>query len=899
MEQIKVSELASEFSLQNTVVISELKKIGVWVPSADTPLDNDIATRIRRRLQLIVDMEQDELLKAEKTREKAKEKEKVKEKKTAPAKAAKSNKELGAVRKAKKSEEKPALAEPAAPVSLLKPRKGKQVYRKIETTPAEEVAAPVEEAPVGAAMAEPPAVEEQPIVEKVVAEEAVEISAEEVKVPIPTPEKPAKVKTPEAERPERRPPVKPPEAPAPPGIVTAVRKETPAAPRPAPTPSPTPLRDRERAKLLKRTVPEVTPAQTTEISRRLVKPAPSVEERGRRPAPVPRVGPPRAAKAAAKLVEPKIAPERPAITEIREVTLSEAVTVKELSEKLQIKSKDILRELLNRGVIASVNQTLDNKLVQEVCEVFGAIPHFVSFEEAIVEKEQAQDRPEDLASRAPVVTVMGHVDHGKTSLLDAIRQTRVAAGEAGGITQHIGAYHVNVKDRQIVFLDTPGHEAFTMMRARGAQVTDIVVLVVAADDGVMPQTIEAIHHARAANVPIVVCINKIDKSDAQPQRVKQQLSEHGLLSEDWGGETVMVEVSAREKINLDLLLEMILLVADMRELKANPRRHATGVVLEAKLDRGRGVVATVLVQNGTLRTGDSFIAGAVYGKIRALFSDRGEPVTEAGPSSAVEVLGLQGVPQAGDTFQVIEDSIKARQIGEYRQEKIREKELMKSSRLSLDQLYSQIQGGEIKELPIVLKADVQGSIEALQDTLQKLSTEKVRIKIIHSGVGAITASDVLLASASNAIIIGFHVRPDRDAQELAGHEEVDIRLYTVIYDLSREIRQAMLGLLEPTFRENYLGRAEVRQTFRVARFGTIAGSYVQDGAITRNAEVRLLRDHVVIYEGKVNTLRRFQDDVPEVKAGYECGISLTNFNDVKVGDVIEAFVKEKVEPQLV
>jgi translation initiation factor IF-2 len=589
----------------------------------------------------------------------------------------------------------------------------------------------------------------------------------------------------------------------------------------------------------------------------------------------------------------------PVVFEPRDITLSESVTVKELCEKLGVKSRDLLKELLTRGLMVTINSTLDQKTVGEVCRTFNATPRFVSFEEALLEEDVVQERPSDLAPRAPVVTVMGHVDHGKTSLLDAVRKTRVAASEAGGITQHIGAYHVSIGNRRIVFLDTPGHEAFTMMRARGAKVTDIVVLVVAADDGVMPQTVEAINHARAAGVPVLVAINKVDKPEAQPQRVKQDLTSYNLLAEDWGGDTVMVEVSAKTGRNLELLLEMILLSADMLELKANPKRAAAGVILEARLDKGRGAVATVLVQKGTLKVGDSFIAGAAYGKIRAMFDDRGAHLGKAGPSSAVEILGLQTLPQAGDSFQVVDDTAKARQIGEYRQGKIREKELVKTSRVSLSDLYAQMQSGDVKELPLVLKADAQGSVEVLEDTVQKLSSERVKIRIIHRGVGAISESDVLLASASNAVVIGFSVRPEQNAQAVAEREGVDIRLYTVIYDVSNEIKQAMLGLLEPTIKESYQGKAEVRETFRVPKVGTVAGSYVLDGMVTRNSEVRLLRDNVVIYEGRIGSLRRFKDDVAQVKAGYECGISIANFNDVKVNDVIEAFVKERVEPQLV
>jgi len=493
---------------------------------------------------------------------------------------------------------------------------------------------------------------------------------------------------------------------------------------------------------------------------------------------------------------------------------------------------------------------------------------------------------------------MGHVDHGKTTLLDFIRKTKVAESEAGGITQHIGAYQVETKGKRIVFIDTPGHEAFTRMRARGAQVTDIVVLVVAADDGVMPQTLEAIDHARAAGVPILVAINKIDKPGAQPDRVKQQLSDRGLIPEDWGGDTIMVEVSAKTGANIELLLEMILLMAEMLELKANPRRAASGVVLEARLDRGRGAVATLLVQNGTLRVGDNFIAGASWGRIRAMLNDRGEPIQQAGPSSAVEILGLQGVPQAGDAFQVVEDLAAAKEMAEFRLQQLRQEELAETSRLRLDDLYAQLQTGAVKELPIVLKADTQGSVEVLEDALTRLGNDQVRIDVIHKGVGGITESDVLLASASNAVVVGFNVRPDVSARAAAEKENVEIRLYSVIYEVAEQVRQAMQGLLAPTTTERVLGRAEVRETFRVPRVGTVAGCYVTEGMLTRNSLVRLLRDNVVVYEGRVGSLKRFKDDVSEVRSGYECGLSIANFNDIKVGDVIEAFAREEVAAQL-
>jgi translation initiation factor IF-2 len=590
----------------------------------------------------------------------------------------------------------------------------------------------------------------------------------------------------------------------------------------------------------------------------------------------------------------------------RSITITEGISVKDLAEKLGIRAKDLIARLLARGVFATINQTLDAELASEMARFFGADTNVITFEEqASKEVSDAAAGEEGAASegvpRPPVVTIMGHVDHGKTTLLDSIRSTDVAGGEAGGITQHIGAYKVTVQDpqspafgRQIVFLDTPGHEAFTRMRSRGAKATDIVVLVVAADDGVMPQTLEAIDHAHAAEVPIIVAVNKIDKPGALPDRVKKQLGDRGLMPEDWGGTTVFVDVSAKQKTNLNLLMEMIVLVADLQELKATPDRPARGVVLEAKLDRGRGPVATVLVQNGTLRSGDNFVVGNVYGKVRAMFDDRGNSLQEAPPSTPVEILGMEGLPQAGDQFVVVADREKARGVSEYREQKTREATLAKSSRVSLEGLAEQIKTAGTKELNIILKGDVGGSVEVLTDLLSKLSNDKVRLKVLRSGVGAITESDVLLASASNAIIIGFSVRPERKAQELAEQEKVDIRLHSIIYELQDEIKRAMTGLLEPTIKETYQGRAEVRETFRIPKVGTIAGCTVTDGLIKRDSEVRLLRDNVVVFKGKVGSLRRFKDDASQVTNGMECGISIANYSDVKVGDVIEAFVTEKI-----
>ena len=594
-------------------------------------------------------------------------------------------------------------------------------------------------------------------------------------------------------------------------------------------------------------------------------------------------------------VMPAVPAAPPPIT--RSITLAEGMTVKDLADKLEVRVKDVLAKLLMKRVILTINSTLDIETARDIAADFGAEIEMRSFEEELVSAEVEEAREEDLEPRAPVVTVMGHVDHGKTSLLDAIRETRVAEREAGGITQHIGAYHVAVGDgRNVVFLDTPGHEAFTLMRARGAKVTDVVVLVVAADDGVMPQTREAIDHAKAANVPLVVAINKTDKPGANPENVKRELGELNLVPEDWGGHTVMVPVSAKKRENLDQLLEMILLSSDILELKANPKRPASGTVLEAKLDRGRGPVATVLVQDGTLSVGDNLIAGPVVGKVRALIDDRGRPTKSAGPSTPVEVLGLTSLPQNGDPFQTVADPAKARQIATFRRTRAKELALgARGGRLTLESLKEQIAEGNVKDLPIIVKADVQGSAEVLADTLTKLSDEKVRVRIIRSGAGAITESDVLLGSASNAIVIGFNVRPDRNAAGVAEREGVDIRLHSIIYNVTDEIKKGMVGMLDPTFKEIRIGAAEVREVFKVPKIGAIAGCIVTEGRITRSGDTvaRLLRDSEVVNEGKIGSLRRFKDDVSEVKSGVECGIGLDRFNDIKVGDVIEVFTMER------
>jgi translation initiation factor IF-2 len=573
------------------------------------------------------------------------------------------------------------------------------------------------------------------------------------------------------------------------------------------------------------------------------------------------------------------------------------MTVKDLAEKLEVRAKDVLKKLIDKRIMMTINNTLDTETATTIAREFGADVTMRTFEEEMLHIEEQVSEPADLVTRAPVVTVMGHVDHGKTTLLDAIRETRVAEREAGGITQHIGAYAVKVNNQRVIFLDTPGHEAFTLMRARGAGVTDVVVLVVAADDGVMPQTKEAIDHAKAAEVPIIVAVNKIDKAEANSERVKTELSELELTPEEWGGKTVTVEVSAKKKQNLDALLEMIILVTELGELKANPQRKAAGTVLESKLDRGRGPVATVLIQDGTLRIGDTFIAGTVTGKVRALIDDQSQQIKEAPPSTPVEVLGLTALPKPGDAFQALTDAAKARQVALVRQEKERARLLGKGAGpVTLESLQQQMAEGDVKELPVIIKADVQGSAEVLGETLSKLSNEDVKIHIIHAGVGAINESDILLASASNAVVIGFNVRPDRNASEVAEREHVDVRLHTVIYKISDEIKKAMSGLLEPTAKELRLGAATVRETFKVPKFGLIAGCMVTEGRITRESQAqgRLLRDNVTIHEGRIGSLKRFKDDVKEVKSGLECGIAFDRFNDIKVGDVIEVFTIEKV-----
>lgn len=594
-----------------------------------------------------------------------------------------------------------------------------------------------------------------------------------------------------------------------------------------------------------------------------------------------------------ELAQEKLEAEEAALAN-KKVEIGEFITVKEFADKLGKPVAEVIKALIFTGIMAGINQEIDFETAEKAAKRLEIDIVKIKDDASGISDEKEEDLLDiNLEKRPPIVTVMGHVDHGKTSLLDAIRKAKVTESEAGGITQHIGAYTITINGEKITFLDTPGHEAFTAMRARGAQVTDIVILVVAADDGIMPQTAEAINHCKAANVPMIVAINKIDVEGANIERVKQELTEYGLVAEEWGGDTICVPVSAKQRIGIDELLEMVLLTAEVEELKADANRRAAGTVIESELDKGRGPVATLLVQKGTLNVGDSILVGSTYGRIRAMFDDKGKKIKSAGPSIPVEVLGLSEVPQAGDKFHVVKDEKTARGMAEAR--KIKERSLQQSTmRVSLEDLYSQVKEGKIKELPIIIKADVQGSIEALKGTLEKLSTDEIKVRVIHGGVGAITETDISLAAASNAVVIGFNVRPDNNAQVLAEKEKVYVKTYRVIYHAVDDIKAAMIGMLAPEIKEVVQGRVEIRQTYKVSAIGTIAGCYVLNGKITRNSEIRLLRDGVIIHEGKLASLKRFKDDVKEVLAGFECGLSIEKFNEIKEGDIIEAYVMESV-----
>ncbi|MBJ6800694.1 translation initiation factor IF-2 [Geomonas propionica] len=818
-------------------------------------------------------------------------------------------------------EEKPAAAQKAAPEAPVATEKPAAEAPKAEAapaapTPAPEAAKPAEAPAAEAAPAKAPeaaAAKPEPEPDKPTATRARILGR--VEIPIPT-QRPAERR--EYQRPAQG------ERPAPrPGMPRGV--ERPGTERPAPRPGAGRPGERPTGPRPDRPAP-LAP----------VEPPPLLDDRGRKRKPAPGAAPdfgknakkgapaagkgkkdsfkdmldkrervfepgPRSKGKKGRYVEKVQIGKKTEITVPkaikRIIKISESITVGELAKRMGIKATDLIRALMKLGVMATINHPLDFDTATLLATDFGYEIENVALDvDELLEAEP--DNPEAMQKRPPVVTIMGHVDHGKTSLLDAIRQANVIAGEAGGITQHIGAYDVELKGQKITFLDTPGHEAFTAMRARGAKVTDIVILVVAADDGVMPQTREAVNHSKAAGVPIIVAINKIDKPEANPSKVKQELMEFGLVSEEWGGETIFVEVSAKKQLNLESLLEMVLLQADVLELKANPDKTARGTVVEAKLDKGRGPVATVLVQEGTLKAGDYFVAGVHFGRVRAMQNDRGDKVLAAGPAMPVEVIGFNGVPDAGDIFVAMADEKQAKEIANHRQMKLRESELAKHSKLSLEQLYEKIQKGEVKDLNTIVKGDVQGSVEAVAESLRKLTTDAIRLNVLHASVGAITETDVNLASASNAIILGFNVRPEVKAAALAEKEGVDVRLYNIIYDAVDDIKKAMEGLLEPTFKEKYLGRAEIREVFSVPKAGMVAGSYVTDGKIIRNAQVRLLRDNVVVFEGKLGSLRRFKDDVKEVATGYECGMSLESYNDLKIGDIFECFEMEKVAGKL-
>ncbi len=584
---------------------------------------------------------------------------------------------------------------------------------------------------------------------------------------------------------------------------------------------------------------------------------------------------------------------------VRDVIIPETITVQELANRMATRGADVIKALMRMGVMANINASIDGDTAELIAQEFGHNVKRVAEADVEIGLSGDEDRPEDLVSRPPVVTVMGHVDHGKTSLLDALRETDVVSGEAGGITQHIGAYQVTMRNGQkITFIDTPGHEAFTAMRARGAKVTDVVVLVVAADDGIMPQTVEAIRHSRAAGVPVIVAVNKIDKPDARPERVRQELLQHEIVVEEMGGDVLAVDVSAKQRLNLDKLEEAILLQAEILDLKANPTRTASGAVVEAKMEKGRGSVATVLVQKGTLRVGDVFVAGTEWGRVRALYDDRANKVEEAGPATPVEVLGLQGTPAAGDDFVVVEDEARARQVAGYRQRQARDAKAAAGSRGTLDQMFARIAAGEAKELPVVIKGDVQGSVEAISATLGKMGTDEVKVRVLHTAVGAINESDVTLAKASDAVIIGFNVRANPQAREMARRDNIDIRYYSIIYDVADDMKKALSGMLSPTLRERFLGYAEIREVFNITKVGKVGGCMVTEGIVKRGAKVRLLRDNVVIHEGALSTLKRFKEDVREVREGYECGMAFENYHDIQVGDQIECFEVEEVAASL-
>ncbi len=932
MAKIRVYELARELNLKNKQLLDKLKELQIEVASHMSSLEDDDVARVKQHL-----FGRKEAA-ALQTRVKPTV---IRRRPKAVAQEA----EEEAAQEEMAQAEAPPAAEPEAETAQAAEPVEASLAPEVETEAiAQELAATPAEAPVQAEVVVSPEPSEAPAVAAELPEAAQEAPAAEavtgeaaVVAPAEPEEEPAVVSAPEA--------VQPPSAP-----VSEVRAEPQQPPQPAPKPAGRVKGKKDTpAKIIKLPDRPVKPAKE-EVKAKPVAEAPSTP--GGRPAPgAPgAVSPPKteapaediAGKKKKKQVEEdgdkrffkkKISFRKKAVVEgedlytadlkgrkgrkgakakapvgqkpqittakaiKRRVKVDETIVLSELGKRMGLKANELIGKLMALGVMTTVNQTIDFETAVLVAGEFGYEVEKAAFEEESLLKIEAGD-PEKLAPRPPVVTIMGHVDHGKTSLLDVIRKTHVTEGEAGGITQHIGAYHVSTDKGQIVFLDTPGHEAFTAMRSRGAQLTDIVVLVVAADDGVMPQTVEAVNHAKAAEVPIIVAVNKMDKPGADPERVMRQLADLGLSPEEWGGETIFVRVSAKQRSGISDLLEMILLQAEMMALTANPEKLATGHVVEAKLDAGRGAVATVLVQEGTLHTGDPVVCGVHYGKVRALIDDLGNPVDSAGPAIPVEILGLSGVPAAGDEMIALADEKDARQVSAHRQQKQRSKELAKSSRLSLETLFEQMKEREVKELNIIIKADVHGSIEALSDSLVKLSNEEVKINIIHAATGTITESDVSLATVSNAIIIGFNVRPNSKVQAMATEENVDIRFYNVIYNVIKEVQDAIVGMMESRFEEKILGRAEVRQVFHVPKIGAIAGSYVTEGKVVRGERVRLLRDGIVQYEGKIASLRRYKEDAKEVLAGYECGIGIENYNDIKAGDTVEVFFMEEIRPKV-
>ncbi|MGD8880661.1 MAG: translation initiation factor IF-2 [Desulfobacterales bacterium] len=855
MARLRVHELARDLNMTNKVLLAKLNDMDISVKSHMSALDDDVISEIKASLFG--------------TKE-----ETVEETRIKPTVIRR--------RRKKVKVDAPATSE-AQPEEAVSP--------KDTEAPAEQIEKPVDQEPaaVEAEAEEPKTVKEPAVEEKAVAKKAVkpkkvrkkEPSAKIIKLPVKPVEKPVKKKK------------------AQPKTAEAKVEELPARKKafedqPLPEAEPATVGRGKKKRKKKIEEPDVDRKflkKKISFRRKAVIEGEDLYAKGYR------------SRKQRKLVKGKkaVSGQKTQITVAkaikRRIKIDEAIVLADLAKRMGIKSNEIIKSMMAMGSMATVNQTIDFDTAALIASEFNYEVERASFEEETLLMQETDD-PAKLAPRPPVVTIMGHVDHGKTSLLDVIRKTRISEMEAGGITQHIGAYHVATDKGQIAFLDTPGHEAFTAMRARGAQITDIVVLVVAADDGVMPQTIEAINHAKAAQVPIIVAINKIDKQNAEPEKVQRELAEIGLTPEDWGGETIYVNVSAKQAQGIDELLEMILLQAEVLELKANPDKLANGHVVEAKIDSGRGAVATILVREGTLRAGDPIVCGMHYGRIRAMLDDRGVQVESAGPSIPVEIVGLSGVPMAGDEFLALKDEKNAKQVSEHRQQKQRSMELAQSSRMSLDKLFERMQEGEIKDLNLIIKADVHGSIEALKDSLTKLSNDEVKVNVVHSASGTIAESDVSLATVSNAIVIGFNVRPSPKVQSLASDENVDMRFYNVIYDVIKDVKDAMAGMMASTFEERILGTAEVREVFQIPKIGNIAGCYVTDGKIERGQNLRLLRDGIVTYEGKNSSLRRFKDDVKEVKAGYECGIGIENFNDIKVGDTIECYYLEEIRPKI-